>query len=470
MLSGIVEAQAFVEPAIALNPNVQARTNKYKDNCMSVEDVISSGIPLSEYDRRWEAALDALSRAGLDCACITAPRSINYFTGHDARAADMAPFILIIAPGRPRMMVARLMDRTSILHESIPLEVRTYFSGREDAIPAWAETLRELDLGASRVGLELDNWGLAPQEVEDLRVALPDMVVDDASWVIGKLMDRKSDIEIEIIKRAVGVTDKAFEAFYDAVRPGASETSIEECVRTATLEHGAEFKKGDTNTLIGSRTVLPHGEAGASVLKSGDVATLETGAIFFGYSGSLARTALYGENAHAQRLHDICEGAVSAAIAAVRPGAAAGDVDEAGRSIVRNAGYDHGFNHRMGYSIGLGWNSRCGLSVRPGSQALIEESMALHIICFLYDLEAAVGVVTSESLIVTPDGSDVLSRLPRELRRKPESAQLRRALGIADDSGRHQYQNEKNTWMTLASRAYNGSSPTGASVVRSLNS
>lgn len=198
-----------------------------------------------------------------------------------------------------------------------------------------------------------------------------------------------------------------------------SEFELQTAVMRTMSEHGGKANLGDTDVLIGQRTIFPHGRADDNVLQDGNVVTLECGACIHNYTGTLARTALYGENAHIEKLHDIVEETVSNAIAAVRPGVEAGEVDEAGRSVVRNAGYDNGFNHRMGYSIGLGWNYRSGMSVRPNSRAVIEESMMLHLICFLYDLEAKCGVVTSDAIIAREEGADILSKLPRDLRKIP---------------------------------------------------
>ncbi|MEO0399897.1 MAG: Xaa-Pro peptidase family protein [Pseudomonadota bacterium] len=381
---------------------------------MSVND---PNIPQSEYDRRWNVALAALSEAGLDGICITSRQSLLYFTGYDGRAADMTPFPLIIAPGRPRTIVVRFMDRLSVLHESIPLEVETYFAGREDCTRGWAETLRKLDLGAARIGLELDNWGLAPRDLDGLREALPDLQISDVTPLVGRLLDLKSDVEINCLKRAQRVTDVAYEAFYEAIVPGATEASIENSMRATMEENGANFVPVDTNLLIGERTILPHGFAGENKLKPGDPVTVETGAFVSGYAGGMSRTALYGENAHVQRLHDAADGAVRAAIEAARPGAVSGDVDEAGRSVVRAAGYGDAFHHRIGYSIGLGWNNRCAFSVCPDGERKVEESMVLHLICFLYDHAEKVGAVTSDSVIIGATGNEILSRLPRDLRR-----------------------------------------------------
>lgn len=187
---------------------------------MSASSTYENGVPLTEYDRRWSATLDQMAEAGLDCICVTAKRSLQYYTGYDGRGADMAPFILIIAPDRPRTMVARLMDRTSIVHESIPLDVPTYFSGREDAIPLWAETLKKFDLGNARVGLELDNWDLAPLDVEDLKRLSPGVKIENASTIVSRLMDIKSDVEIDILRQAASITDKAYHTFYDMLAPG----------------------------------------------------------------------------------------------------------------------------------------------------------------------------------------------------------------------------------------------------------
>ena len=374
-------------------------------------------IPLSEYDRRWTSLLELVRDAGLDCLCVTSPIGIEYLTGHDGRGADMAPYVLIVAPGRPRTLIARLMERRSIIRESISLEIRTYFSGREDAIPIWTACMQELDLADAHVGLELDHWGLTPMDVHDFQAALPAADVSDASTLVSRTVDRKSAVEIEIMRRAMQLTEVGIEEFYSALSPGISERDVETQVLAAIRREGGFVDGSETNTLFGARTVLPHGIAGSNTLRINDVATLETSAYLHSYTAPLGRTVIYGANARAEALHQVAEDAVDAALSTLRPGVMAGDVDEAARSIVRRAGLDQSFNHRIGYSAGLRWNFRGGMSIRPGSEATIEESMTLHIICFLYDAEDSLGVVTGDTVLVTEAGYEKLSRLPRDLRR-----------------------------------------------------
>lgn len=375
-----------------------------------------SGFSLAEYDRRWDAVLSELQSFDVDAACVTARINIEYLTGHDARGADMASFVVIVAPGRPRTLIARGMERVSIARESIPLDIVTFFSGSEDAIPAWVDTLTRLGLAQARLGLELDNWGLTPKDVERLTAALPGLRIVDTTNLVIDVADVKSPEELGVMRRAMRSTEAGFNAFYAGLQEGVTELALERDVLRAMADAGDVPVPAETNTLFGVRSALPHGVAVANPLRRNDVATLESSAYRFGYTAALGRTAILGRNDRAAALHDAADQAVAAGIDMLRPGVTAGEVDDAVRSVVERAGYGAGYRHRAGYALGLRWNQRSSVSLRPGSTRLIKRDMALHVVVFVYAEDDSFGVVTSDTVIVTQTGCEIMSSLPRTLR------------------------------------------------------
>ena len=102
----------------------------------------------------------------------------------------------------------------------------------------------------------------------------------------------------------------------------------------------------------------------------------------------------------------------SAATAAVRPGARAGDLDEVARGVIRAGGFGDAFIHRLGHGIGLEAHEDPYLVA--GNQEPIETGSAFSIEPGIY-LEGRFGVRIEDIVVCGPDGPDVLNGAPRSL-------------------------------------------------------
>jgi Xaa-Pro dipeptidase len=110
---------------------------------------------------------------------------------------------------------------------------------------------------------------------------------------------------------------------------------------------------------------------------------------------------------------------LEAAIAAIRPGVPASEVDAACRAEIAAAGYDEGFRHRTGYSIGLNfppdWGEGHICHLKAGDERPLKAGMVFHLVPQVFDgRRASIGF--SETVLVTEDGSEVLTEFPREFR------------------------------------------------------
>ncbi len=131
------------------------------------------------------------------------------------------------------------------------------------------------------------------------------------------------------------------------------------------------------------------------------------------------RTAVLGEpSSEIQSMCDVVLQALNAAIAAIRPGVAAGSVDQACRGVIEDAGMEAMFRKRTGYSMGVAfapdWGEGHIVSLRKDDPTELVPGMVFHIPPALRAFQRlCVGL--SESVLVTEAGCEVLTQLPREL-------------------------------------------------------
>ncbi|TIL91475.1 MAG: M24 family metallopeptidase, partial [Mesorhizobium sp.] len=115
-------------------------------------------------------------------------------------------------------------------------------------------------------------------------------------------------------------------------------------------------------------------------------------------------------------LHDLSIAVLEAVISVIRPGVTAGEVDAAGREVLKRHGRPGLLNHRVGYQTGINWVERGYISLEPGAEDILEPNMTLHMPIILCG-ESGYVFGTSEHVLVTQQGSEILSSTPHTLYR-----------------------------------------------------
>src|ERR1700735_4188914 len=148
------------------------------------------------------------------------------------------------------------------------------------------------------------------------------------------------------MRRAGQVVRAVLELVRSKVKPGATTLDLEKAAaaRVAALGVKAAFKgyHGFPCVLCTSvNSEVVHGIPSAQrVLKSGDIVSVDFGAIVDGYFGDAAITIPVGAiDEKAARLLKVTEASLHAGIAAVKPGATLGDVGAAVQGVVESEGF-----------------------------------------------------------------------------------------------------------------------------------
>ncbi len=115
------------------------------------------------------------------------------------------------------------------------------------------------------------------------------------------------------------------------------------------------------------------------------------------------------------KLHEVYQVVLRAqecAIKAVRPGVKAKDIDAEARGVIADAGFGDFFGHGLGHGLGLQVHE--GPAIRPNSETILEPGMVFTIEPGIYLPEWG-GVRIEDDILVTADGHEVLSRLPKAI-------------------------------------------------------
>ncbi|MEN8152359.1 MAG: M24 family metallopeptidase, partial [Planctomycetota bacterium] len=97
-----------------------------------------------------------------------------------------------------------------------------------------------------------------------------------------------------------------------------------------------------------------------------------------------------------------------AGIAAIRPGVEAKEVAAAARAVITKAGYGKALPHSVCHCVGLDVHD-------PAGGSLLEPGVVLTVEPGIYLPDEGIGIRIEDTVLVTKDGCDVLSKgVPKE--------------------------------------------------------
>ncbi len=223
----------------------------------------------------------------------------------------------------------------------------------------------------------------------------------------------KDEDELTIMKEAALLGCQLFDHILEFLKPGFREIDV-----AAELEHqarlrGAEGMSFDTIVASGTRSALPHGTATTARLPRRGFLTMDFGVILNGYCSDMTRTVYLGAPKPNERnAYETVLEAQEAGVAAVGPGVSCGDVDEAARRVLRNAGFGEAFSHSTGHGVGLEIHELP--RVGAGQTTRLLPGMVITIEPGIY-LPGEFGIRIEDMVAVTRTGPQVLTSAPKAL-------------------------------------------------------
>ena len=231
--------------------------------------------------------------------------------------------------------------------------------------------------------------------------------------VVESLRIVKESEELDTIRRATEVTDRAYEVLAEEQFSGRTEKALAWRMEQLLHECGADGVAFPVDIAAGPTAASPHAVPGDRVVQEGDLVLVDAGALVDGYCSDCTRTFAVGEVSDSLReLYDLVRRAQQAGLDAVRPGASGRDVDAAARAMIADAGYGENFGHGLGHGLGLLVHEAPVL--RPESEDVLAAGHVVTVEPGIY-LSGVAGVRIEDLVVVTDDGAEVLTSFPKEL-------------------------------------------------------
>jgi Xaa-Pro aminopeptidase len=223
----------------------------------------------------------------------------------------------------------------------------------------------------------------------------------------------KEPEEMEAIRRACAVSDRAFTALAEEPFVGRSEREVAWRMEVLLHEHGGQGISFATHVAAGPTGSTPHSEPGDRPIERGTLVIVDAGCIVDGYCSDCTRTFSTGDlPEELEGVYALCLEAQLAGLAGIRPGMSGLQADATARATIDAGGYGDRFGHGLGHGLGLQVHEHPGL--RPESDDVLEVGQVFSVEPGIY-LPGVAGVRIEDLVVLRDEGPERLTTIGKEL-------------------------------------------------------
>ncbi len=342
-----------------------------------------------------------LAKENLDLLLITFLPNVRYLSGYSGTNG-----MILISP-QNALFLTDFRYQQQAKEQVKDLEIKIVKRDLFSSLPSISL------LAGKRIRLGFEAEHLSYKTYQTLKSLLPDCLLVPTEKMIEFFTMKKDKREIKKIRQAVRITDRVFSEILDFIRPGTSELDLSAEIEYRLKRYGSSTPYYETIVASGKRSALPHGVASNKKIEKNDLVTLDFGAVVDGYTADLTRTVAVGKaNKKQKQVYNLVLKAQIHAIKAAKPKMKACDLDRVARRVIKKAGYERYFGHGLGHGIGLLVHDNP--AVNPTNQQILEAGMVMTIEPGVY-IPNWGGVRIEDDVLITPTGSEVLTRAEKNL-------------------------------------------------------
>lgn len=322
---------------------------------------------------------------------------------------------ILFCSGGERDRVDRTMPWIEEAHTIPIIEEKALIEGFVKDI--LAPVFHQHNVTEARLGLDEANTML----MQAMGRHLPKLVIEDGDSPMQQARLIKLPEEIVLLEEATALADAVTATAVATVADGVRECEVAAEAMRTLFRLGGEYAHVMTPFVAsGEHMAPPHRICSDKLIRSGDIVFIDIGANWNGYFGDVARTTICGQPSQRQKeiFTAVYEG-LQAGIAEMRPGRTNQD---AAQAIIKAADR-HGLGGRflslfIGHGVGIGANEPPYIGeTLPGAPVYeFQPGMvfAVEPLIWVEGVRGGGGVRLEEQVLVTEDGSHVMSRAPFE--------------------------------------------------------
>jgi len=360
---------------------------------------------------RQERLKSSMKQAEMGILALNPGPSLVYLMGLHFHLMER-PVVALFTASKPPVLVLPELETAKL--EELPYPIQAFPYGEDPS--TWVESFRRALQACGDGGfIGVEPTRLRFLELRLLEEAGPGIKTVSAEGLLAEMRMRKDGDELKAMRKAVDIAERGLQTILPMIKVGVTERQIASELILQLLHQGADSEFPFSPIVSGGpNSANPHATPSDRPLQIGDLLVIDWGAFYKGYTSDLTRTFAVGEvESEFMKIADIVKEANTAGRAAIRPGIQAGEIDRIARSVIENAGYGEYFIHRTGH--GLGMEGHEAPYIRAENALILEPGMTFTVEPGIYLPERG-GVRIEDNLVVTQQGGESLSNLPRELR------------------------------------------------------
>jgi ectoine hydrolase len=392
-------------------------------------EVEQTPADIDEYRHRLSRVRLAMAERSMAGLVVSDPANVCYLTGYNAWSFYTPQCLFVPTEGEP-VLFARAMDAagagfTAYLPDEQIEGYPEALVHRADVHPFdWiSQRIRERGLvdtsSATVVGIEGDSHFFSARGFLALQRGLPGVHLEDSRELVNWVRVVKSEQELQYMRIAGSIAQRAMEVALEAVVPGRRQSdAVADIVAAQT--RGTEEYGGDYPAIVpmlptGDGCGTPHLTWTDERFRVGEATVIELAGVYRRYHAPVARTIMLGEPPRrlATTASTVRDG-MATVLAKLGPGRTVHEVHAAWDAVISAQGLTKA--SRIGYSIGLGyppdWGERT-VSLRADDQTVLERGMCFHVILGIW--MDGWGYELSEPVAITHDGVERLTDLTQNL-------------------------------------------------------
>lgn len=349
---------------------------------------------------RIRALVESFDGYEIDSLVVSTPANIRYLSGFTGSSGSLVIDGAQATLLTDRRYVERAEEEIATAGTGATVVVAPD-GGRPELVASVANN--------SRIGVEAAHVSWA--QASSLLADLGEERVVSTTGVVEALREIKDDGEIELMRTAASIADRALEQLLHDFAPGPTEREVARRLDDLVLDGGAGGSAFGTIVASGPNASRPHHQAGERPLSDGDLVIIDFGAEYRGYRSDMTRSFVLGTPSAKQvDMLEGVHGAQQAGVDAVAEGVQAATIDRTCRDHLGAVGLAEWFTHGTGHGVGLDIHEAPSVSAK-GTATLA----AGHVITVepgVYIPEYG-GVRWEDTVVVTEGGAEVLTRSPK---------------------------------------------------------
>lgn len=352
---------------------------------------------------RWLQVAEHMKEQDLGAMMLTDLADVRWLTGFTGSNAAA----LAVADGPPLLATdARYAEQAAQeCPESELLVTR-------DLIEQLLLRLREHN--ASSLAVDPDSLSLAQFRVISAHPSLFGIKMQEVPSPLADMRTRKDLHEMEALSEACRISTEALGLLVPDIAVGQTEIQVARRLESLMGDLGSEDRSFPTIVATGPNGGEPHHAPTERPLSSGDLLTIDFGALVDGYHADCTRTFIVDAEPEDWQLtaFEAVAKAAAAGRAAVGPGVPATVVDAAARQVITDAGLGEYFVHGVGHGIGLDVHEAPMLGSASTGTLTVGVPFTVEPGVYLPDRG---GVRIEDTCVLRSDGLEILTDFPRDL-------------------------------------------------------